>query len=61
MFGWCCELFLLVYVWSAHDVMVIFIGNGDIDQSSNPGQGSLYFIYLEKDMNPMIIPPDMGK
>ena len=46
-------------------VMVIVIGNGHGDTSSNPGREWLHFhialIPLGKGMNPIILPPAMGK
>ena len=46
-------------------VMVIVAGCGHGDTSSNPGQDWLHFSHstntLEKGMNPIILPPAMGK
>ena len=41
--------------------MVIVIGNGHGDMSSNPGRDWLHFTCLGKGMNPIILPPAMGK
>ena len=40
----------------AHGVMVIFVGNRHSDMSSNPSTNT-----LGKGMNPIILPPAMGK
>ena len=47
----------------ARSVMVIIVGIGHGDTSSNPGQDWLHFTlqYLGKGMNPIILPPAMGK
>ena len=48
----------------ARGVIVIVIGNGHGDSSSNPGREWLHFtstITLGKGMNPIILPPAMGK
>ena len=43
-------------------VMVIVVGNEHGNTSSNPGPGLLHFyIGLGKGMNPIILPPVMGK
>ena len=51
--------------YRARGVMVIVVGNGHGDTSSNPGRDPLYFtnstITLGKGMNPIILPPAMGK
>ena len=47
--------------------MVIIVGNGYGNMSSNPGQSGLFFFFshssntLWKGMNPIILPPAMGK
>ena len=41
--------------------MVILAGNGHGDTSSNPGQLIAFHIALGKGMNPIILPPAMGK
>ena len=41
----------------ARGVVVIAVGNGHGDTSSNPG----FEIILGKGMNPIILPPAMGK
>ena len=42
--------------------MVIVVGNGHGDTSSNPGRDSLHCTNtLGKGMNPIILPPAMGK
>ena len=47
---------------SARGVMVIVIGNGHGDTSSNPGRVWLHCTNtLGKGMNPIILPPAMGK
>ena len=56
----------------ARGVIVIVVGNGHGDTSSNPERDWLHFTYLEKGMNPhltylgkgmnpIILPPAMGK
>ena len=46
----------------AWSVMVIVIGNGHSNQSSNPGWRCLHFTNtLGKGMNPTILPSIMGK
>ena len=49
----------------ACDVMVIVVGNGHGDTSSNPGRDWLHFTWalipLGKGMNSIILPPAMGK
>ena len=46
----------------ARGVMVIIVGNGHGDTSSNPGRDWLHFTNtLGKDMNPITLPPAMGK
>ena len=46
----------------ARGVMVIVVGNGLGDTSSNPGREWLHFTNtLGKGMNPVILPPAMGK
>ena len=50
--------------WSggARGVMVIIVGNGHGDTSSNPGRDWLHSTNtLAKGMNPIILPPAMGK
>ena len=42
-------------------VMVIVVGNGHDDTSSNPGPISHCTNTLGKGMNPIILPPAMGK
>ena len=43
-------------------VMVIVVGNGHGNTSSNPGRGCLHFhMALGKGMNPIILSPAMGK
>ena len=42
-------------------VMVIIVGNGHGDMSSNPGCISHSTNTLGKGMNPIILPPAMGK
>ena len=42
--------------------VVIVVGNGHGDSSSNPGRGWLHSTNtLGKGMNPIILPPAMGK
>ena len=42
--------------------MVIVVGNGHVDTSSNPGRDLLHSTNaLGKGMNPIIHPPGMGK
>ncbi len=56
-FDLACHLF-----GGARDVMVIVVGNGHGDKSSNPGRDLLHRTYtLGKGMNPIILPPAMGK
>ena len=47
----------------AHDVMVIVIGNGHGDKSSNPGLDCISHNtnILGKGMNPIILPPAMDR
>ena len=46
----------------ARSVMVIVVGTGHDDTSSNPGRDRLHFTnILGKGMNPIILPPAMGK
>ena len=46
----------------AHGVMVIVVGNGHGDTSSNPGRDWLHCTNTPgKGMNPIILPPAMGK
>ena len=47
----------------ARGVMVIVLGNGDVDTSSNPGRDCISHSTntLGKGMNPIILPPAMGK
>ena len=48
----------------ARGVMVIVVGNGDSDTSSNPGRDIAFHIALiplGKGMKPIILPPAMGK
>ena len=46
----------------ARGVMVIFVGNGDGDTSSNPWRDWLHSINtFGKGMNPIFPPPAMGK
>ena len=46
----------------ARGVIVIVVGNEHGDSSSNPGRNSLHFhIALGNGMNPIILPPAMGK
>ena len=49
----------------ARGVVVIVVGNGHGDTSSNPGPDWLHFSHstntLGKGMNPIILPPAMGK
>ena len=42
----------------AHGIMVIIVGNRHGDTSSNPGHSTNT---LRKGMNPIILPPAMGK
>ena len=44
--------------WGASGVMVIVVGNGHGDTSSNPGHSTSTF---GKGMNPIILPPALGK
>ena len=51
-------------IGGARRVMVIVIGNGHGDTSSNPGRVIAFHIALNtigKGMNPIILPPAMGK
>ena len=51
-----------IYLGGARGVMVIVVGNGHSDTSSNPGRDWLHFTNtLGKGMNPIILPPVMGK
>ena len=47
----------------ARGVMVIFVGNGHGNTSSNPGRDCISHSAdtLGKGMNPIILPPAMGK
>ena len=46
----------------ARGVVVIVVGNGHGDTSSNPGPDWLHSTNtLGEDMNPIILPPAMGK
>ena len=47
----------------ARGVMLIIVGNGHGDMSSNPGRDSISHSTntLGKGMNPIILPPAMGK
>ena len=49
--------------WGARGVMVIVVGNGHGDTSSNPGRDCISHSTntLGKGMNPIILPPAMGK
>ena len=49
-------------VTNTFSIMVMNIGNGITDSSSNPGQGCLHFILmpLEKGMNLFILPTSYG-
>ena len=54
----------LAYLGGAHVVMVIVVGNGLGDTSSNPGRDWLHSHStntLGKGMNPIILLPAMGK
>ena len=64
--GWLIVWVLCIspFLGGARGVMVIIIGNGHGDTSSNPGRDWLHFTkdsYLRKGMNPIILPPAMGK
>ena len=52
-----------IYNSNACGVMVIVIGNGHSDTSSNPGRDCISHSTntLGKGMNPVILPPAMGK
>ena len=45
-------------IGGARGVMVIVVGNGHGDMSSNPGRD---WFHIGKGMNPIILPPAMGK
>ena len=48
--------------YTTGNVMVIVVGNGLRDTSSNPGRDWLHSTNtLGKGMNPIILPPAMGK
>ena len=49
--------------FSVHGVMVIVVGNGHGNTSSNPGQDCISHCTntLGKDMNPITLPQAMGK
>ena len=50
--------------WGACGVVIIVVGNGHGDTSSNPGRDWLHFHStntLGEGMNPIILPPAMGK
>ena len=64
----CNRLVLKLFVFDlggARGVMVIVVGNKFGDMSSNLGRDwlyfTLYFHTLGKGMNPIILPPAMGK
>ena len=46
-------------IGGACGVMVIVVGNGHSDPSSNPGRG--FNITLDKSMDPTTLPPTVGK
>ena len=50
-------------LWGARGVMVMVVGNGHGDTSSNPGRDCISDSTntLGKGMNPIILPPAMGK
>ena len=54
---------IMLTVGGARGVMVIVAGYGHGDTSSNPESDWLHLIYntLGKGMNPIILPPAMGK
>ena len=55
---------LMSHVCNARDVMVIVIGNGHGNTSSNPGRCGLHFTTLipfRKGLNVIILPPTMDK
>ena len=53
---------IYLYYEGARGVMVIVVGNGHGDTSSNPGRGWSHSTNtLGKGMNPIILPPAMGK
>ena len=57
-----CKLLILEYCGGARGVMVIVVGNGHGDTSSKPRRDWLHCINtLGKGMNPIILPPAMGK
>ena len=53
------DLQWLIRHGGARGVMVIVVGNRRGDMSSNPGRDDC--ISFGKDMNPIILPPAMGK
>ena len=59
--------YLMLYIslaeGGARGVMVIVLGNGHCDKSSNPGRDCILHCAntLGKGMNPIILPPAMGK
>ncbi len=52
-----------MHIGGARGVMVIVLGNGHVDTSSNPGRDSISHSTntLGQGMNPIIFPPAMGK
>ena len=52
-----------VYIGGARSVMVIVLGKGHGDTSSNPGRDCISYSAntLGKGMNPIILTPAMGK
>ena len=65
LFGVCVCVYIYIYVCVyAHGVMVIVLGNGDGNRSSNPDETdciSHSTNTLGKGINPIILPPAMGK
>ena len=61
------HIYISTYIYvcgGARGVMVIVVGNGHGDTSSNPGQDNCILHNtntLGKGMNPIILPPAMGK
>ena len=57
------SFFIIIYLGGARGVMVIVRGNGHDDTSSNPGRDCISHSTnaFGKGMNPIILPPAMGK
>ena len=60
--AWFCVAIRRDFIGGARGVMVIVVGNGNGDTSSNPGRDiSRSTNTLGKGMNPIILPPSMVK